>query len=194
MAETTFFFVGLGNPGPKYEQTRHNVGFWVIDRIAGALATRLRRRAYSSLWGELNYSGCRLLLAKPLTYMNRSGQAASAVASRFQLEANVIWVIHDDLDLPAGQLRLRLGGGAGGHRGVQSIMDALGHRDFGRIRVGIGRPPAGGDPARYVLAPVGKADRELLSDAADRAAQAALAMVSEGLPTAMNRFNQTLPK
>lgn len=190
MSKTSFLFMGLGNPGPKYDSTRHNIGFWVIDRIAGALSISLRRRAYFSIWGDGSYLGHRLLLAKPQTYMNQSGQAAAAVISDFALDAGSIWIIHDDLDLPAGRLRLRLGGGSGGHRGVQSIIDALGHRDFGRIRVGIGRPPAGVDPADYVLAPLDKAEKELLSAAADRAAEAALAIIAEGLPAAMSRFNQ----
>lgn len=191
MPRATFLFIGLGNPGPDYEQTRHNIGFWVIDQIAEKLSVSLLRRAYSSLWGEASYGGCRLLLAKPQTFMNLSGQAAAAAVSRFGLAGESLWVIHDDLDLPPGRLRIRLGGGAGGHRGVQSIIDALGHKDFGRIRIGIGRPPAGGDPARYVLAPIPKVEMPVLTNAAARAAEAALTIVDQGVQAAMNQFNQT---
>ena len=182
-------FVGLGNPGPEYERTRHNVGFWVIDRISRATGIDAGRRGFSSLWGEGLYAGVAVILAKPLTYMNLSGRAVAALARRFGLEPRQIWLIHDDLDLEVGRLRVRRNGGAGGHRGVRSVMDALGSRDMGRIRVGIGRPPGRQDPADYVLAAPRGEELDILEMAAERAAEAALTIAREGPEAAMNRFN-----
>lgn len=194
MSHDTFLFVGLGNPGPKYENTRHNLGFWAVDRLAAALETPILQHAHKCLWAKTQYNGRLVLLAKPLTYMNLSGQAVQSIVRQFTLTPETIWVIYDDLDLPTGQLRLRLGGGAGGHRGVKSIIEALGHTDFGRIRIGIDRPPPHVDPADYVLSPIGKDEQAVLSAAADRAAAAALAIMDEGLPAAMNRFNQRISR
>ena len=186
----TLCFVGLGNPGREYERTRHNLGFQTIDRLAQAAGIRLRHSGFFSRWGEGFHAGRRVLLFKPQTYMNLSGRAVAAAVAHFGLEPTSLWVIYDDLDLEVGRLRIRAGGGAGGHRGVQSIIELLGTRAFGRIRIGIGRPPAGVDPAEYVLQAARGPERRLLEEAVERAAEAALTIISAGPQVAMNRFNQ----
>lgn len=191
MDAASLLLVGLGNPGPEYASTRHNVGFWVIDHVSRATGIKVGRRGFSSLWGQGRIDGVPVVLCKPQTYMNLSGRAVAPLASRLRLPPEAVWLIYDDLDLPPGRLRLRVGGGAGGHRGVRSVIDALGSQGFGRIRVGIGRPPHGGDPARYVLESPYGAERDILMDAAERAAQAALTVVRAGAEAAMNRFNTT---
>lgn len=189
MAAETYLFVGLGNPGPEYEQTRHNVGFWAIDRLARAAAIPVKRHGFSSVWGEGRLHGKRLVLAKPQTYMNRSGVAVKAFVQHYRIEVARVWIFSDDLDLPTGRLRIRTSGGSGGHRGLASVIEQLGRNDFGRIRIGIGRPPAGADPAGYVLSRPGREERALLEDATARAVDAALLLLQEGAEAAMNRFN-----
>ncbi|HEX6988272.1 MAG TPA: aminoacyl-tRNA hydrolase [Bacillota bacterium] len=191
MDVASLLLVGLGNPGAAYASTRHNVGFWVIDRISRVSGIKVGRRGYSSLWGQGRIDGIPVALCKPQTYMNLSGRAVAPLAARLGLVPGRIWLIHDDLDLPVGRLRLRLGGGSGGHRGVDSVIESLGTRAFGRIRVGIGRPPRDDDPAAYVLSVPPVVEQDILKDAADRAAQAALTVVREGAEAAMNRFNTT---
>lgn len=189
MDTASLLLVGLGNPGPEYALTRHNLGFWVVDHLSRVTGIKVGRRGFSSLWGQGRVDGVAVALCKPQTYMNLSGRAVAPLAAHLGVGPERLWLIHDDLDLPVGRLRLRVGGGAGGHRGVRSVIEALGRQDFGRIRIGIGRPPQGGDAARYVLdAPYG-AERDILKDAAERAAEAALTILRAGVEAAMNRFN-----
>jgi PTH1 family peptidyl-tRNA hydrolase len=189
MTDNTFLIVGLGNPGREYKDNRHNLGFMVIDRLSVRLNARLSRVQAKSLVGSVNYQGDKLILAKPQTYMNLSGQAIQGLARFYKLPLENMIVAHDDLDLPFGTIRIRPGGGPGGQKGVASTIERLGTKDFRRLRIGIGRPPGRMDPSAYVLQDFAKGDLALLSEILDRAADAVLTFVTEGLDAAMNKFN-----
>jgi PTH1 family peptidyl-tRNA hydrolase len=194
MPGNPFLVVGLGNPGAQYENTRHNIGFEIID----ALAARWRASAYQNKFhAEImqltevpGVASGKVILMKPLTYMNRSGLAVGEAMSFFKLDpANDVLVISDDLDLPPGQLRLRLSGGAGGHNGLKSIIQALGTESFPRLRIGIGRAP--NLPADvYVLAKIPKAERVLYDEAQVLGAESVERCLKEGTAQAMNSVNQ----
>jgi PTH1 family peptidyl-tRNA hydrolase len=189
MTENTFLIVGLGNPGREYKDNRHNFGFLLVDRLTVRLNARMSRVQAKALVGSVNYEGNKIILAKPQTYMNLSGQAIQGLARFYKLPLENVIVAHDDLDLPFGTIRIRPGGGPGGQKGVASTIERLGSKDFRRLRLGIGRPPGRMDPAAYVLQDFSKADVPLLSEILDRAADAALTFVTEGLNAAMNKFN-----
>jgi peptidyl-tRNA hydrolase, PTH1 family len=192
--------VGLGNPGPEYARNRHNVGFQVVDLFAGrhSLALdRFQKRARLGI-GTVKLPGgnVKVLLAKPMTYMNLSGEAVGQLAAFYKIAAADILVISDDLDLPPGKLRLRTGGSAGGQKGVKSIVQHLHTEDFSRLRVGIGRPggqgsaaPPGMDPADYVLQNFTAAEETEMGFVRPRAADAIETWLAEGIAAAMNRFN-----
>ena len=181
--------VGLGNPGTGYEASRHNVGFRAVEALATRAGTTFRRRRYRSLFVLGNLHGEELLLVKPLTFMNDSGSAVSAWQQALGLDPVRIIVIHDDLDLPTSQLRIKPGGGHGGHKGVRSIIEALGSADFLRVKVGIGHPRCGSDPVDHVLGPFEEAERDEMKMAVGRAAEAVEVLLQEGLEAAMNRYN-----
>ncbi|MGH3714112.1 MAG: aminoacyl-tRNA hydrolase [Micromonosporaceae bacterium] len=188
-----YLVVGLGNPGPAYAGNRHNAGFMVADLLAGRIGGRFKRhgRAHAeSCEGRLGgYTGARVVLAKPLSYMNLSGGPVTALASFFKVEPERLVVVHDELDLPYGVLRLKRGGGDGGHNGLKSISKSLGTRDYVRVRFGIGRPPGRKDPADYVLEDFSAAERKELPLYVDRAADALEAAVTHGLEAAQNEFH-----
>jgi PTH1 family peptidyl-tRNA hydrolase len=185
--------VGLGNPGAEYARTRHNLGFAVVEALAAEAGADFRRRglslsAHGSLHGEED-----LIFAKPQTFMNLSGQAVAELISQTGLQPSDLHnflLIHDDLDLDVGRIRMKARGGAGGNNGVLSIIDALGTDEFARLKIGIGRPPAGTEAADYVLRPPRGDERALLHEAMERAVEAAQCWISEGLATTMNRFNR----
>ncbi|MDQ0340639.1 PTH1 family peptidyl-tRNA hydrolase [Caldalkalibacillus uzonensis] len=182
--------VGLGNPGPKYEQTRHNIGFLTVDRLAERLGVAITREKWRGLAAETSVRGQTILLFKPLTYMNRSGEAVAEVVRFFQCEADEVLVIYDDLDLPFGTMKLRMKGGHGGHNGVRSVIDHLSSQTFKRIRMGIGRPEDG-DVVNYVLSPFHPQEREHLSEFIDRGASAARDYLETGdFSRVMNVYNQ----
>ena len=189
MTENTFLIVGLGNPGREYKDNRHNVGFMLVDRLSVRLDARMSRVQARALVGSVNYEGNKIILAKPQTYMNLSGQSIQGLARFYKLPLENVIVAHDDLDLPFGTIRIRPGGGPGGQRGVASAIERLGTKDFRRLRIGIGRPPGRMDPAAYVLQDFSKADLSLLSEVLDHAADAALEFILNGLNAAMNKFN-----
>ena len=153
--------VGLGNPGPEYERTRHNVGSEVVVALADHDHVRFSRGPSRTrcLTGDVTIGGERVVLAMPLTYMNESGGPVAALLSYFGIEADDLLVVHDDIDLPFGRLRLQIGGGTGGHNGLRSIEAALGDRSFVRLKIGVGRPPGRMDPADFVLRRFAKAER-----------------------------------
>ncbi|MCX7607716.1 MAG: aminoacyl-tRNA hydrolase [Anaerolineales bacterium] len=184
-----FLIVGLGNPGREYRDTRHNIGFMVLDRLAIRLDARFTRLQSKALIAPVHDEGRHLLLAKPQTFMNLSGQAVRGLARFYRIAPERLLVIHDDLDLPVGALRLRLDGGAAGHKGILSIVAELGTEQFVRLRVGIGRPPGQMEAADYVLQPLSTTELLSFSDLLERAAEAALTWAREGLTVAMNRFN-----
>lgn len=187
---------GLGNPGPEYETTRHNAGAWVVDRLARAHGVRLRREGrLPAAVGEWRVDGEPVLLCRPLSYMNESGRPIARLLRERGLEAARLIVAHDDLDLPPGALRLRTGGGLGGHHGLESIASLVGP-GFGRVRLGIGRPPSRDEEAvvEWVLGAPEPEDKARILDAVERAALAVEAVVRDGWGEAMSRFNRrTVP-
>jgi PTH1 family peptidyl-tRNA hydrolase len=182
--------VGLGNPGRPYARTRHNVGFRVLDLLADQWSAAISREAHRSLVGEARCGAERVLLVKPQTYMNAVGEAVASLRRFYSFQPSEFIAVHDDLDLSLGRVRVRLGGGTGGHRGVASLVQALADPAFLRIRVGIDRPAAGSDAAAYVLAPPAPEERHALTLAERRAAEAVALLVTEGPARTMNRINQ----
>lgn len=184
--------VGLGNPGPQYELTRHNAGFLVADLLAERVGGKLKAHRASGnradvLEGRL--AGAAVVLAKPRSYMNESGGPVSSVARFYKIPAENVIVIHDELDLPFATLRLKRGGGEGGHNGLRSTTSALGTKDYVRVRFGIGRPPGRQDPADYVLREFATAEHKELEFLIDRAADAVETILTDGLEAAQNRWN-----
>lgn len=186
---TPYLITGLGNPGPRYHHNRHNVGFMVVDTLADKANIPLRRVEFRALVGKGEYANERLILAKPQTFMNNSGQAVTALVRFYKIPTERLLVVHDDLDLPFGTLRLRPGGGAGGQRGMGSIISKLNTRDFARLRVGIGRPPGRMDPSDYVLHDFDPPEQEMLPEVLASAVDAITMFINEGMEWTMNKFN-----
>lgn len=183
--------VGLGNPGEEYAAHRHNVGFRVVDALARAHGLRfLRHKVARARLARGQIGGRAVILAKPQTFMNLSGQAVGRLSRTYNVPPERILVVYDDLDLPPGRLRLRPAGSSGGHKGVQSIIEALGTPAFPRLRVGIDRPPAGMDPVEYVLQPFDKEQGPILAEAVELAVAAIECWLAEGITAAMERFNR----
>jgi peptidyl-tRNA hydrolase, PTH1 family len=189
---TPFLIAGLGNPGPDYRYNRHNVGFMVVDALAAALDIPIQRVEMRALVGKGLLDGERLILAKPQTYMNQSGLAVGSLARFYKIPLEQLLVVHDDLDLPLGTLRMRPFGGTGGQRGMESIVARLGTRDFPRLRVGIGRPPGRMDPADYVLHNFDPEQEGFLPEVLGRAVKAIQCFILDDIETAMNEFNGSL--
>jgi PTH1 family peptidyl-tRNA hydrolase len=187
-----YILIGLGNPGRQYLDTRHNVGFVLIDRLAIRLEAQGARLQSGALVTAVQYEGRKMLLAKPQTYMNLSGRSVQGLARFYKTPINNLLIAHDDLDLPLGTIRLRPRGGPGGQKGVASTIERLGSKDFCRLRIGIGRPRDKMDPSTYVLQEFSSDELEIISDTLDRAVEAALVFVREGIEIAMNRFNRGL--
>ena len=184
----TYVIAGLGNPGPTYQWTRHNAGFLFLDRLALHENLSITRKTFSGLAGEWKHNDSRLILLKPLTFMILSGQAVMQALQFHKLPLSQLIVVHDDLDLPFGTIRLKQGGGHGGHNGLRSIMGQLGKGDFTRLRIGIGRPTHG-DTTNYVLGTIPPAEMELLPRVLDGGLDMLEMMLDEGLPKAMSMYN-----
>lgn len=180
--------VGLGNPGPQYAGTRHNVGFLVVEELARRLGARDMRRAHQAELAQATAHGQRVLLAKPQTMMNLSGQSVAGIMRYYKLPLENLVVVYDDLDLTFGRIRLRPGGSAGGHNGVRSLIGSLGSQEFARVRVGIGRPTGGGGIS-YVLGRWSAEERASLDTVVGEAADAVETLLSSGLQQAMNQHN-----
>jgi PTH1 family peptidyl-tRNA hydrolase len=180
--------VGLGNPGRKYAGHRHNVGFQCLDRLAEAWGLSFSRRKHKALLAQGQIAGLKVILAKPQTFMNLSGESLERLAHFYQVPPENILVIYDDLDLPVGKIRLRPEGGSGGHKGMKSIIEHLGSDGFPRLRVGIGRP-SHGDPVDYVLGDFTPDEQIAVDDAYERAVSAVELWLAEGIAAAMNRYN-----
>lgn len=184
--------VGLGNPGREYIHTRHNIGFLAVDALAADLGIPMTRMQFKAITGSGSLDGLRIILAKPQTYMNLSGTAVGALLKFYKLPLDRLLVIHDDLDLPFGSVRLRPGGGSAGQKGLGSTIERLGTQAFPRMRLGIGRPPGQMDSKAYVLQDFSTADQPLLQEVLSQAVQAAREFSLNGLDAAMNKFNATL--
>ncbi len=180
--------VGLGNPGRKYARNRHNVGFQCLDRLAKAWGLSFNRQKHRTLLAQGEMSGLKVILAKPQTFVNLSGEAVGRLARFYRVPPENILVIYDDLDLPVGKIRLRPEGGSGGHRGMRSIIEHLGTNGFPRLRVGIGRPTRG-DPADYVLSDFAPDERIAIEDVYERVVSAVELWLAEGIEAAMNQYN-----
>jgi len=190
--ETSYLLIGLGNPGREYQNNRHNFGFMFVDRLAVRLGARGLKVQSKAIVTTTTYEDRRLILAKPQTYMNLSGQSAQGLLNFYKLPTQNMLIAHDDLDIPFGTIRMRPGGGPGGQKGVASTIERLGTKDFARLRLGIGRPPGRMDPAAYVLQDFSRDETKILSELLDRAADAALEFVVNGLDKAMNKFNGSI--
>ncbi len=184
--------IGLGNPGTEYQRTRHNLGFHVVDVLARRWDIRLSRRTFLSLVGDGVWHGEKVVLVQPQTYMNRSGDAAVKIREFYHLSLSDFVIVQDDLDLPAGRVRIkRGGGGAGGNRGIASLIASFGSKDFVRVKVGIGRPPGRQDPADFVLQPFTRQEEASILPAVEKAADAVEMILAQGLDPAMAIFNVT---
>ncbi len=181
--------VGLGNPGPAYAGNRHNIGFMVLDLLAERVGGRFRTHRGRADVVETRLAGARAVLAKPHSFMNTSGGPVAALRAFFKAEVGRILVVHDELDIPFGAVRLKLGGGDNGHNGLRSITTSVGSRDYLRVRVGIGRPPGRMDPADFVLRDFSAVERKELAFVVDTAADAVEQIVTEGLAAAQNRIH-----
>jgi len=190
----TYLVVGLGNPGKKYENTRHNIGFRVIEKLSRRLSIVPDNGNKFYLKAEGSWQGRRVVLVQPLTYMNRSGLAVSRALKKCNIfpeyVAERLMVVYDDMDLEPGRIKIKPKGGSGGHRGISSIVDSLGSSDFIRVRVGIGKPPPWLKGSNYVLDKPVQEEREDLLAGEDKAAEAVLELIGTGLNAAMNKFNQ----
>ena len=185
--------VGLGNPGGHYQRSRHNVGFRVVDQLSEMQRIPVCSRRFKAHCGIGRIHSQDVVLLKPLTYMNLSGEAVRKIANAFSAEKEDLIVIHDDLDLALGRLRVKRKGGDGGHQGVRSIIEAMGGNSFLRLKIGIGRPPKGMEPADYVLSSFDEQDEPEIRSALCRAAEAVEVILSEGVDAAMNRLQKKPP-
>jgi PTH1 family peptidyl-tRNA hydrolase len=193
VAGDRWLIVGLGNPGPTYSGNRHNVGFMVLDLLAERVGGKFKAHKGRADVIEGRVAGVRTILAKPKSYMNESGGPVASVRGFYKAPIEQLIVVHDELDIPYGALRLKRGGGDGGHNGLRSLTRSLGSREYLRVRFGIGRPPGRQDPADYVLEDFRAAERKDLPFFLDRAADAVEALIPLGLEPAQNRFHADLP-
>lgn len=189
MAEQTWLAVGLGNPGRRYEHTRHNAGTRAIGRLAKALSVKLKRSRSPALVGEARLEEGRLILATPTTFMNESGIAIASLLSWHQLPTDSLVVIHDEIDIGAGTIRLKRGGGTAGHNGLESVARSLSTKDFYRVRVGVGRPPGRRDAANWVLDRMSRGECEEAAVTEAEAGEALLMLIREGIDKAMSIFH-----
>ena len=190
--DPSYLLIGLGNPGREYRDTRHNVGFMLIDRLCVRLNARGIKVQSKAVVTTTAYQDRKLVLAKPQTYMNLSGQSAQGLLHFYKIPMENMLIAHDDLDIPFGTIRIRPKGGPGGQGGMASTIEQLGTKDFPRLRIGIGRPPGRMDPAAFVLQNFSREEMKVLSEIIDRAADAALEFVVNGLNMAMNKFNGSI--
>ena len=181
--------LGIGNPGQKYQQTRHNAGFWVIETLSDTLGLELKRSHKSTLMASGSLAETSVVIAKPRTYVNLSGESASYLLTRFSLPAEKLLVVYDDIHVEVGKMRLRAGGSAGGHNGMRSIIDSLNTQNFPRLRVGIGKPEIGEDQIGYVLGVPSDHEKKALLKCVSDAYQCIETLLTENIDVAMDRFN-----
>ena len=190
----SWLIVGLGNPGPEYQHTRHNIGFRCVELLAEQLNCKIDRAKFQGLYGQTTYNGTRLLLLKPMTYMNLSGRSVLQLSAYFQIPPARIIVLFDDISLEPGRIRVRPSGSAGGHNGIKSIIQELGSQDFPRVKIGVGaKPHPDFDLAAWVLSSFSASEEKALAVSLENAANAALTILDQGIPAAANRFNGSHP-
>jgi len=190
----TWLIVGLGNPGKEYERTRHNCGFRAVDEIASKLGCKIDRAKFQGIYGQVTYNGKKLMLLKPLTYMNLSGRSVLQLSAYFNIPPQRIIVLFDDISLEPGRLRIRPDGSAGGHNGIKSVIQEVGSQAFPRIKIGVGaKPNPEYDLADWVLSTFSAQEEKALAVALGNAADAALTIIDRGVPDAANRFNGSHP-
>ena len=189
-AAVDWLVVGLGNPGQKYANTRHNMGFLTVDLLAEKAGVKLNKVKFKSAYNILNFAGCKCLVMKPQTYMNLSGEAVREAVQFYKIPADHVLVIYDDVSLPVGKLRVRPTGSAGGHNGIKNIIAHLGTQDFPRVKIGTGAPAGGGaDMIDWVIGEPSKAEKKVLLESFDKAIDAAACIIEHGCQKAMNDFN-----
>ena len=184
-----WLIVGLGNPGSKYEHTRHNMGFLTVDLLAEKLGVKLNKVKFKAAYNIVNFAGCKCLVMKPQTYMNLSGEAVREAAQFYKVPADHILVIYDDISLPVGKLRVRPSGSAGGHNGIKNIIAHLGTQDFPRVKIGVAAPGDAGDMIDWVIGVPSQAERKILAQSFEKAIDAAECIIIDGCQKAMNGFN-----
>ncbi|MDY5612195.1 aminoacyl-tRNA hydrolase [Dysosmobacter sp.] len=184
-----WLIVGLGNPGQKYEHTRHNMGFLTVDLLAEKTGVKLNKVKFKSAYNIMRFAGCKCLVMKPQTYMNLSGEAVREAVQFYKIPADHVLVISDDISLPVGKLRVRPTGSAGGHNGIKNIIAHLGTQDFPRVKIGTGAPGEGGDMIDWVIGVPSQAERKILAESFEKAVQAAECIIEHGCQQAMNQFN-----
>jgi len=184
-----FLIAGLGNPGAEYRDTRHNVGFMALNHLADRLGVKFSRYEHKALVVKTEYENQRILLAKPQTYMNLSGQSVAALVRYYKVPLEGLLVAYDEIDLPFGALRLRPGGGSAGHKGMKSIIERLGSQEFPRLRIGVGRPQSRRGAASHVLNSFSSSEMKIMENTLETCVEAILTYVRDGLETSMNRFN-----
>ena len=185
-----WLIVGLGNPGSKYENTRHNMGFKTIDLLAEKLNVPVNKVKFKAVYNTVNFAGCKCLIMKPQTYMNLSGEAVREAAQFYKIPADHVLVIYDDISLPVGKLRVRPTGSAGGYNGIKNIIAHLGTQEFPRVKIGVGAPEgADKDMVDWVIGAPSQAERKILAESFEKAIDAAEAIIKNGCQKAMNQFN-----
>ena len=193
-SENTWLIVGLGNPGPEYAKTRHNIGFRCLDILAQKLGCTVDRGKFQGLYGQASYRGQKVYLLKPLTYMNLSGRSVVQLSAYFQIPPQRIIVLFDDISLEPGRLRVRPSGSAGGHNGIKSIIQELGSQDFPRVKIGVGaKPHSDFDLADWVLSPFTAQEEKALAVSLENGANAALTILEQGTAQAANAYNGSHP-
>ena len=184
-----WLIVGLGNPGQKYEHTRHNMGFLTVDLLAEKTGVKLNKVKFKAAYNIMNFAGCKCLVMKPQTYMNLSGEAVREAVQFYKIPADHVLVIYDDISLPVGKLRVRPTGSAGGHNGIKNIIAHLGTQDFPRVKIGTGAPADSGEMIDWVIGVPSLAERKVLAESFEKAIQAAECIIERGCQKAMNDFN-----
>lgn len=188
--DNLFVIAGLGNPGKKYDNTRHNVGFDTIDLLSAKFNIKVSKVKYKALWGDGTVGGEKVLLAKPQTFMNLSGESIRELVDWYKVPMSNLILVYDDVDLAVGKIRVRAKGSSGTHNGMRSILYHIQSEDFPRVRIGIGRPPEGWDMADFVLSKFNADDRKLIDESIKKAAEAIEAIIKSGAEAAMNMYNK----
>jgi PTH1 family peptidyl-tRNA hydrolase len=187
-----YLIAGLGNPGREFERNRHNVGFMLLNRLCTKLGEKFGKVKSRALVCKATFEGERVILVKPQTYMNNSGTSVSSLVRFYKVPLQNLLVVYDEVDLPQGSIRLRPGGGSAGQKGMQSIIEKLGTEDFPRLRIGMGRPPGKNEAADYVLQNIPDHEKDTIDETLERAADAVLMFIREGIDQAMNHYNGSL--